>query len=246
MRISVLILSLLMALFTTSPLGAQELVDPTAARTLPADEDGFDEIFLVTPDPLEPFNRAMFWVNDKLYFYLLKPVARTYRVVPEPARASVGNFFSNVATPVRLANCLLQFRFIDAGREVGRFAVNTTWGIGGLFDPARQRLGWQKKDEDLGQTLGYFGIPAGPYLVLPVFGPSNPRDAVGRFGDGYLDPWPYVLDETWEVVAVKTYERINWLSLDRDTYEAIKREQLDPYVYIREAYTQRREALILE
>ncbi|WP_429885867.1 MlaA family lipoprotein [Geoalkalibacter halelectricus] len=253
MRISIAILTLLITLVSIPPLGAQELVDPTATRTLPAAEedyfpfeDDFDEAFVATADPLEPFNRAMFWVNDKLYFYLLKPVARTYRVVPEPARVSVGNFFSNVATPVRLANCLLQFRFIDAGREVGRFAVNTTWGIGGLFDPARKHLGWQKKDEDLGQTLGYFGIPAGPYLVLPVFGPSNPRDAVGRVGDGFLDPWPYVLDETWEVIAVKTYERINWLSLDRDTYEAIKREQLDPYIFIREAYTQRREAMILE
>ncbi|WP_305042623.1 MlaA family lipoprotein [Geoalkalibacter sp.] len=236
-----------------APAHAQNLVDPTATRTVAAPEDDyspfeneFDEDVVAVYDPIEPFNRAMFWFNDKLYFYLLKPVARAYRVVPEPARVSVGNFFSNVATPVRLANCLLQFRFPDAGRELGRFVVNTTWGVGGLFDPAHKRLGWHKKDEDLGQTLGYFGIPAGPYLVLPLFGPSNPRDAVGRIGDGVLDPWPYVLDETWEVIAVKTYDRVNWLSLDRDTYEAIKREQLDPYLFIRDAYAQRRDAMIME
>lgn len=247
-------LALFVALFSVPlPLAAQELVDPTATRAVAAPdddfspfEDDFDNGFVAVYDPIEPFNRAMFWFNDKLYVYLLKPVARAYRVVPEPARVSVGNFFSNLATPVRFANSLLQFRFPDAGRELGRFVVNTTWGVGGLFDPAHKHLGWNKKDEDLGQTLGYFGIPAGPYLVLPVFGPSNPRDALGRIGDGFLDPWPYVLDETWEVIAVKTYDRINWLSLDRDTYEGIKREQLDPYLFIRDAYAQRREAMIME
>jgi phospholipid-binding lipoprotein MlaA len=224
-----------------------ESEDPVAQENdfFPFEDDWEQEVAPVF-DPLEPFNRAMFWVNDKLYFFVLKPVARTYRVVPEPARSSVNNFFTNVATPVRLANCLLQFRVGDAGREIGRFVVNTTWGIGGLFDPAHKRLGWSRKNEDLGQTLGYFGVPAGPYLVLPVFGPSNPRDALGRFGDGFLDPWPYVLDETWEVISVKMYDSINWLSLDRDTYEGIKRDQLDPYLFIRDAYVQRRDALIMQ
>lgn len=236
-----------------APAFAQDSIDPTASQVMGAPEDDFfpfeddwDKELATVFDPIEPFNRAMFWFNDKLYFYFFKPVARTYRVVPEPARKSVDNFFSNLATPVRLANSLLQFRVGDAGREVGRFVVNTTWGLAGLFDPAQKHLGWSKKDEDLGQTLGYFGVPAGPYLVLPVFGPSNPRDLIGRTGDGFLDPWPYVLDETWEIMSVKIYERINWLSLDRDTYEAIKREQLDPYLFVRDAFMQRREALIVQ
>ncbi len=194
-------------------------------------------------DPLQPVNRAMFWVNDKLYFYLLKPVARAYRVTPEPMRKSVDNFFVNLGTPVRFANSLLQFKFAAAGTELGRFLVNTTVGIAGLFDPA-ESLGWRMSNEDLGQTLGLYGVGSGLYLVLPVFGPANLRDGIGRVGDGFLDPIPYVVDGTGEYIAVKAYDRVNVLSLDDDTYEKIKDQALDPYLFVRNAYQQRREALI--
>lgn len=194
-------------------------------------------------DPLQPFNRAMFWVNDKLYFYLLKPVARSYRVVPAPAREKVDNFFANLAMPVRLVNTLLQGKFAAAGNEARRFAFNTTLGLGGLLDPAERR-GWVAAEEDLGQTFGYWGIGSGFYLVLPVFGPSNVRDVFGRTGDHFLDPVPYGVEGTGELMAIKAYDRINLLSLDDDSYEKIKEQSLDMYLFVRDAYSQRRQALI--
>jgi phospholipid-binding lipoprotein MlaA len=232
--------------FAAETGSADQTVGKTNAEPFDPFAGEYEEELMVVYDPIEPFNRAMFWFNDKLYFYLLKPVARGFRIVPEPARVSVDNFFSNVATPVRFANSLLQFRFGDATRELGRFVVNSTWGVAGLFDPASKHLGWKMKNEDTGQTLGYFGVPSGFYLVLPVFGPSTPRDAAGRVGDFFLDPWNYVFDENWHKTAVKMTDRINALSLDEDTYESIKKEQLDPYLFIRDSYMQRREALIVE
>ncbi|MBN2428619.1 MAG: VacJ family lipoprotein [Deltaproteobacteria bacterium] len=192
-------------------------------------------------DPIESFNRASFWFNDKLYFYLLKPVARVYRVVPEQGRKSVSNFFSNLATPVRFANSLLQLKFTDAGRELGRLALNTTVGVGGLLDPAKS-LGMDKKEEDFGQTLGRYGLGQGFYLVIPVLGPSSLRDGVGRVADSFLDPMTYVLAFP-ERIGAKAFDTVNYISLDKDTYESIKKDALDPYLFIRNAYAQRREAL---
>ena len=137
----------------TPPVFADEVVTPTASPAektaeIPALDETYGEEPGEIADPIEPFNRAMFWFNDKLYFYALKPAARVYRVVPEPARTSVSNFFSNVATPVRFVNSLLQLKVKDAGTELGRFVVNSTVGILGLFDPARDI--WKKKEEDFG------------------------------------------------------------------------------------------------
>ncbi len=192
-------------------------------------------------DPIEPFNRASFWFNDKLYFYLLKPVARVYRVVPEQGRTSVSNFFSNLATPIRFANCLLQFKLKDAGKELGRLALNTTVGMAGLLDPAKS-LGLKKKKEDFGQTLGHYGAGQGFYLVIPFLGPSSLRDGAGLVVDSFLEPMRYYL-EFPERIGAKAYETVNTISLDKDTYESIKKDSLDPYLFIRNAYSQRREAL---
>jgi len=195
-------------------------------------------------DPLEPWNRGVFWVNDKLYFYLLKPVARVYRVLPRPLRESVGRFFSNLGTPVRAANALLQFKLKDTGTELGRFAVNSTLGWGGLLDPAGYSLGWKKKTEDFGQTLGVYGVGSGWYLVLPAFGPSSVRDATGLLADQFLDPLAYLKMKNWEYYSLKGLEVTNALSLDPDSYEGIKRDALDPYLFIRSAYAQHRLANI--
>lgn len=203
------------------------------------DEFAEDEQPLIF-DPLEPWNRGVFWVNDKLYFYLLKPVTRGYRVVPRPVRVSVGNFFSNLTTPVRAVNALLQLKFKDTGTELGRFVVNTTVGWGGLFDPAGYSLGWEKKSEDFGQTLGYYGIGSGWYLVLPIFGPSSVRDGTGLLVEQFLDPLRYLKMKDWEYYSLKAHDRINALSLDPDSYEGIKRDALDPYLFIRAAYAQHR------
>lgn len=201
--------------------------------------DGDMESFDIN-DPIEPFNRGMFWVNDKLYFYLFKPIARGFRVVPEPARQSVSNFFSNLGTPVRFVNSVLQFKFADAGTELGRLVVNSTVGIGGLFDPAKKYLGWRKKDEDLGQTFGNYGIGNGFYVVWPLLGPSSARDTVGLAGDFFLDPLHYIDMKTMERVALKGLDMETRLSLDKDTYEGIKRQALDPYLYVRTTYAQHR------
>ncbi len=198
-------------------------------------------------DPLQTLNRGTFWVNDKLYFYLFKPAARGYRLVlPRPARVSVGNFFSNLATPIRAGNALLQLEFRKFGTETYRFVINTTFGIGGLFDPAESVAGVKKQVEDFGQTLGRYGFGHGFYLVLPIVGPSSLRDATGVFVDSFADPIRYVNLETVEYMGVKFLDAETRLSLDRETYEGIVHDSIDPYLFIRAAYAQRRLAQVGE
>jgi phospholipid-binding lipoprotein MlaA len=218
---------------------------PQEEAAAPDDADVYDEDLgddgEVISDPLEPINRAMFAFNDKLYFYVLKPTARAYRVLPQGLRVSVSNFFSNLGAPIRMVNSLFQFKLLDAGNELLRFGINTTAGVAGLFDPARRYLGLREKDEDFGQTLGNYGVGSGPYLVLPVLGPSSVRDGLGRLVDGYyFDPVTNVPDDTVDVVALKAWDTVNFLSLDKDSYEAITRESLDPYTFFKNAYAQNR------
>ncbi len=208
------------------------------------DEDFEYEETQLIADPIEPFNRAMFAFNDKVYFYVLKPVVRVYRHVPEPARVSLGNFFSNLRAPIRMVNSLLQLKLVDAGNELLRFGINSTVGVGGLFDPAGRYLGIRRVDEDLGQTLGHYGVGQGFYIVMPFFGPTTLRDGVGSFVDAwYLDPVVYVEDDA-VAAGLLVLDKVNTGSLDRDTYEAIKREAFDPYTFIRDAYVQRRSAAV--
>jgi phospholipid-binding lipoprotein MlaA len=205
-------------------------------------EEGTQEDVGKIADPIEPFNRAMYEFNDRLYFWVLKPVAEGYsKVVPEPARISVSNFFSNLWTPVRFVNCLLQVNFIGAFTELFRFMINSTVGVAGLFDPAAsEEINLQIQDEDFGQTLGFYGVGQGFYIVWPILGPSSPRDTVGRVGDyfsypiSYLNPW-YV----W--TAVRGYEAVNDVSLRIGDYESLKDAAIDPYVAIRDAYVQYRQ-----
>lgn len=199
-------------------------------------------------DPFEGYNRGVFWFNDKLYFYLFKPVVRGYRVVPRPVRSSIGNFFSNLSSPISIANAILQFKFIDATLGASRLFINTTIGLGGLFDPAEH---WGKipaKNEDFGQTLGHYGVGQGPYFVLPIFGPSSIRDTSGHFADIFFDPLAYAGESFsfWEYVGIKSLDFLNTLSLDDDNYEKIKRDSLDPYLFMRAAYAQYRLAKVKE
>lgn len=196
-------------------------------------------------DPFEPFNRGVFWVNDKLYFYAIKSVARGYRfVVPRTARVSVGNFFANLAAPIRAGNALLQLKFRDFGTEIYRFVVNSTFGIGGLFDPAYSIAGVKPANEDFGQTLGNYGAGHGFYLVLPIVGPSSLRDGVGSFVDSFADPLRYADMDTMDLLGINAFKVTNRLSLDRDTYEGIVQDSIDPYLFIRAAYAQRRKAQV--
>ncbi|MFQ5470709.1 MAG: VacJ family lipoprotein [Gammaproteobacteria bacterium] len=207
------------------------------------DDLGLDEIQEVY-DPLEPMNRAIFWFNDKIYFLVMRPVKRAYRVVPEPVRISVANFFSNLASPIRFINAGLQLKFEDAGNELIRFVVNTTVGIAGLFDPANKYMGIRQKQEDFGQTLGYYGADSGFYIVLPVLGPSNVRDTLSLPVDYLLDPVLYIVDDDFDRIGVYSVDIINDLSIDKDTYETIKRESLDPYTTFKNAYEQSRKGKI--
>ncbi len=192
-------------------------------------------------DPLEPFNRAMYHFNDKLYFWVLKPVAQGYgKVVPEAARVSVSNFFANLAFPIRFVNCLLQANFGGAAAELGRFTINTVWGIGGLLDPASSKdINLSKQDEDFGQTLGAYGIGQGFFINWPIFGPSSPRDTVGLVGDAFLTPSTY-LSPWYAGAGTRGYDMVNDTSLKIGDYESLKEAAIDPYVAIRDAYVQYR------
>lgn len=200
---------------------------------------------VMVSDPLEPVNRAFFVFNDKLYFWILKPVARGYNVVvPQPARRGVNNFFSNIATPVRLVNCVLQAKFKGAWVELERFAINTTVGVAGFGDPARNWWDIEKGNEDLGQTLGRYGLGPSIYINWPILGPSCVRDTVGYVGDLFLDPVNYLVPKLGYNVGVKSYDTVNDTSLRPGEYEDFKKAAIDPYVALRDAYYQYRRNLV--
>jgi phospholipid-binding lipoprotein MlaA len=223
-----------------------------SARSGTESDDGKDDLegelkgeekeIKAIPDPLEPFNRAMFHFNDKLYFWVLKPVAQGYnKVVPEPARVGVKNFFSNLKFPVRFVSCLLRADFKGAATQLGRFVVNTVWGVGGFLDPSSsEQLNIPKQDADLGQTLGIYGVGQGFYIVWPVLGPSSARDSIGIAGDFFLYPVSYITP-WYDWLAVRAYEEVNDASLSIGDYESLKEAAIDPYVAIRDAYHQYRQ-----
>lgn len=196
-------------------------------------------------DPLEPFNRAMFQFNDKLYFWMLKPVAQGYKeVVPEPARISVKNFFTNLGFPIRFLSCLLQADLSGAATEAGRFGVNTIWGIGGLMDPASSKeLDLKMQDTDLGLTLASYGVGHGFYIVWPFLGPSSPRDTIDLAGRYFLNPMSYITPWYYPT-GTKVVEVVNRTSLSIGDYESLKEAAIDPYVAMRDAYIQYRKKKI--
>jgi phospholipid-binding lipoprotein MlaA len=218
------------------------------------DEEFEEETVEAVADPIEPFNRFMFEVNDKLYFYLLKPIAQAYVfILPEPARVSVRNFLYNLKTPVRLANCLLQGKFEGAAIEFSRFMVNTTAGVLGLFDMATNHFDLQKQDKDLGQTLGSYGVGEGFYIVWPVLGPSTIRDTVGYVGDFFADPLFYINPDmdlgfmkinTSNPSVVRGSTMVNETSLTIGRYEEFKESSIDPYISMRNAYIENRRSKI--
>jgi phospholipid-binding lipoprotein MlaA len=203
----------------------------------------YSEDPLANGDPLSTWNHWMFEFNDTLYFWVLNPVAKGLKtVLPEKARVAGRNFFSHWSAPIRFVNCCLQGQWNAAGREVSRFGINTTVGFLGFFDPAKTRWKIESKDEDLGQTLARYGIPDGPYLILPFLGPSTLRDSVGTVGDFFLSPFFY-LPEAWPV-AVKSVEMTNTTSLRLGDYEAFKKAAIDPYDAFRDVYLQYRKEKI--
>ena len=207
-------------------------------------EEGGEDLASI-PDPLEPLNRAFFTFNDRLYFWVLEPVGTGYKkVVPQLARVSIRNFFSNLAMPIRAISCLLQGKIDGFGIELVRFVVNSTAGFLGLQDVAKEALDMPEQDEDLGQVFAFYGIGPGFYLELPFLGPSSLRGTVGWVGGLFLNPLDYMVEDIWANIGVRAYDMVNETSLRIGEYEAMKKAALDPYIAMRDAYYQYRMNLI--
>jgi phospholipid-binding lipoprotein MlaA len=196
-------------------------------------------------DPLEPFNRTMYKVNDVLDRNVAVPLAKGYNaVMPGPGKTAVRNFFSNLDDIVVTVNDVLQFKVKQAASDAGRFVVNSTVGLLGLLDVATP-AGLEKHHEDFGQTLGYWGVDSGPYLVLPLLGPSSLRDGIGSYADSFLGVWHNVND----VPVRNSLEGVSLLSKRGDLVEAeelVSDAILDRYSFIRDAYLQRRLSLVYD
>lgn len=185
-------------------------------------------------DPLEPVNRAMFSFNRTLDEYVLQPLAEGYHTAtPDPVEDSVGNFFSNLFSPITIVNSALQLKWHSFNTALGRFIINSTVGVAGLFDVA-SAIGINNPDEDLGQTLGYWGLGRGMYLVQPFFGPSSGRDFVGDIGDSFLNPLNYIDSPVARLSLKGLYvvdQRAGFLAFDQ-----VLAQQFDPYIFLRTLY----------
>jgi phospholipid-binding lipoprotein MlaA len=191
-------------------------------------------------DPWEPMNRKIFWFNDKADQYVLEPVAKGWNwAVPERAQRCVTNFFNNLRFPIVFVNDLLQAKPWKAVQAFERFQTNTILGGLGLFDVAADVYGLPLQDEDTGQTFGVWDIAPGPYLVLPLLGPSSPRDAVGLVGDAGLTFYTYFLP-SYVSIGGYAINVINYRARYLDTIARAKEASLDYYTFVRNAYVQRR------
>jgi phospholipid-binding lipoprotein MlaA len=190
-------------------------------------------------DPLERINRITFAVNDKLDRAIAKPVARAYRrVTPHFVQTGVSNFMDNINYPIVIVNDLLQAKFKPALSDTGRFVLNTTAGVGGLFDPA-SAAGLDKREEDFGVTLGTWGVHPGPYLIIPVLGPSDLRDGFGKLADAFIDPPNYIKSNALRYSLYGLYlldERARLLDVEGALDNAF-----DRYVVLRSIYLQHRQ-----
>ena len=208
----------------------------------PDEELPYDE-HVGIKDPIEPVNRAFFQFNDKLYFWLLKPMAVGYSAVaPEPVRIGINNFFYNLAFPVRFVNCLLQGKGQGASDEVVRFFINSTVGVAGFIDVATNKLEIKKNEVDLGLTFGTWGMGPGFYINWPILGPSTLRDTAGFVGDAFLYPISYIIDPTKYTFALNAFNIVNQTSLRIGDYEDLKKAAFDPYIALRDAYYQNRKS----
>lgn len=210
-------------------------------------EEEISEQAVGISDPLESVNRFMYGVNDALYFWVVKPGIELYTgVTNKPIRIGIRNFFHNLTTPIRFVNCHLQGKTAAADVELGRFLINSTFGILGIGDPAKEDHGMEAPNkEDLGQSLAVHGVGDGFYLVLPLLGPSTARDAVGRLGDAFLNPVFYV-DSTEAAIGIYAGNYVNEGSFHAGEYEAFKEAAIDPYAAMREVYIQYRRKQIEE
>ncbi len=226
-------------------VGATLLAGLSACATPPpADDPVAVAEFKTTNDPIEPFNRDVFEFNLGIDRYFLKPIAKGYRtIVPEQGRDGLRNVVNNIQEPVTFINDVLQGEFDRAGATFGRFLVNSTIGIGGLFDVAKSQ-GIDRHTEDFGQTLAVYGVPEGPYLVVPFLNSSSVRHGVGRIVDAYSNPLFYAFDhagEEWVQPTVMAIDIVDGRSRNIETLDEIERTAIDFYATARSAYRQDRE-----
>ena len=229
---------------------------PDEAEAEEEDDDEYDEYddeyadeedVELIPDPFIEMNTGLYHFNDKMYFWVLKPVARGYGfIIPKELRSAIVNVFYNIRFPVRFINCLLQGKVRKSGAEFGQFFINTTAGFLGLANVAANYPELQPSKEDLGQTFAVWGFDNGAFLTLPFLGPSSLRDGLGRLGDTFLDPIWWVPVDIWTSIGIRAGEAVNETSLRIGEYEALKEAAIDPYVMIRNAYVQNRNKVIAE
>jgi phospholipid-binding lipoprotein MlaA len=228
--------------------------DKSLAKDATSEDEEIEDIDIemeatFVKDPIQPFNRAMFTFNDKVYYWFFRPLSNGYEaVVPEKARLGVRNFFTNVRTPGRFLNCIFQGKFKGAGTEILRLVINSTLGVGGFSDPATKYFKLDIHDEDFGQTLGRHNIGAGPFIEIPLFGPSNVRDGIGLLGDIVMDPITLLsFVSPFLSTGVSSYNTLNEVSIDKgDTYEGLVEQAIDPYIAVQDAYSQNRAKKIRE
>jgi phospholipid-binding lipoprotein MlaA len=222
-----------------------------ASEPDPLFDDIFDEDFdapdpMLEADPFERTNRNVFFFNQQVETVLFDPITRGYRfLVPAPARRSIRRAALNLYSPKTVVNDLLQLRFVDAAETLGRFVLNSTLGLGGLLDPAIE-AGWEQHESDFGQTLAKFGVGSGPYLMIPVFGPTTVRDGFGTVVDLAFQPLTYILGPTDLLLQVYIGSGTGLTALDdaHDKLQALEDSSVDYYAALRSAYLQSRRATI--
>lgn len=214
----------------------EDLEDPFAGDTA--------DLPILT-DPLEGYNRWMFGVNETIYDNVLEPVARGYRdTVHENLRLGIKNLFSNAMAPIKLVSSLIQLDFEKSGRVIARTLINTTFGIGGLADVAGEEYNIEDVQEDFDQALGYHGIPTGPYVILPIFGPSTARNIIGRAADSFMSPAFFFAPSTGVSVGISVEENVNDASFIVDDKKQLEESALDEYESVRDFYHQYRHGLV--
>jgi len=224
----------------TQPVAAlAPAVNLTALAASPSAGEDFED------DPFESFNEKMFWFNREVVDrYVLKPIATGWDfLLPDPVQRGVHNFFDNLAVVRRVVNNSLQLKFNGAGTELARFTINSTVGVVGFFDVAKDAFGIEQRDEDTGQTFGVWGAGPGPYLVLPFLPPLTIRDGIGYAFDVAMTPYTYFIP-WWASVAGTATSTVNERSLNLDRFERVAESTVDLYGAVRNAYLQRRAAAI--
>jgi len=247
-------LALLLCLSGCAATGKQPVTQSVRATPSPVGDDFSNVAVQKVSDPLQGFNRTMFGFNDELYTHVLRPFSRGYVVVvPLRARNGISNFFDNLQFPVRFVNSVLQGKLLRSAQETGKFVVNSTAGIGGLIRVSDRISGLADvPPEDFGQTLAVWGLATGPYLVIPVLGPSDCRDLVGFAGDYVISPLNWhalgiihcAFISNGVSIALSGARYINGIPKAIDAYDQLKSGAVDPYIAVRDAYLSYRAAQV--